>query len=362
MKIFAFAAALLLSLPLSPAHAARKPLNPRKRPAKKTAAANAEPARRALAGNWDPKIAAALELLIETHGRKSPAYDESEAPVAVLPFTEGLVEGDFAELVFWKLARQCEFKVDDDFWNIVPLVYGRQRIRAAYEEFSRKPQGSWHEQPELHAFRKGLLKSYRDVCVKVGRKECRVYLARLFRGYKLDEARKYAEIVWDEEVGREASLDPVPGFPGDPEPLTVTRGLRPSLELVDLARRLREEGFDVWTAALVAQPVLEAAAPKLGLDESRALGIRLSQFKDRLTGRALEPIPARGGRVEAVVKGSGRVPALIVGSTPDDEALLSYGNGLRVLIDLGYRDAADDRLRQLAAERGWLVQPAFTKR
>lgn len=348
----------------APAFAAKRPLNYRKRraPAVPQATGEAPGAARKLAGGWDPKVREALELLIETHGDKSPGYDADNPPVAVVPFTEGLIDGDFAELVFWKLTRQAEFKVDDDFWNIVPLAYGRQRIRAAYEEFHEKPQASWPSQPELHAFRKGLLKSYRDVCAKVGRKECRVYLARLFRGYTIDDARKYAELVWDEEVGAEERLDPVPGYPGDPEPLVVQRGLRPVLEMVDLVRRLREAGFDVWTTALVAQQALEAAGPKLGIDVTRVRGIRQTQFKERLTGRPLEPIPAGGGRVEAIVTATGHTPALVIGANPDDQALLEYGNGLRILLDHGFRDAKDEKLRQMAGERGWLVQSPFTKR
>lgn len=357
MKSLRIVALLLLVLPCGAfARAQKRPLNPRRRRA--VAAPNTPaPQQRRLAGRWSEPIVEAVDLLVETHGTGSAGYDETAPPVAVLAFTEGLIDGDFAELVFWKLVRQADFRVDDDFWNIIPLAYGRQRIRAAYEEYREKPQSAWSSQPEFHAFRKGLLKSYRDVCEKVGRTECRVYLARLFRGYQLDEARVYAEQVWDEEVSREETLDPVPGYPGDPEPLTMRRGIRPVIEMVELARRLREAGFDVWTAALVAQPVLESAVPKLGLDVTRAAGIKQAQFKDRLTGRVLEPIPARAGRIEAVIKRAGRTPVLVVGAMADDEALLSYGSGLRILLDSG-----DQALLSQAARRRWMVQPAFTKR
>src|SRR2546430_2664248 len=112
-KRHAAAALALLLIAPALAAAAKRPLNPKKRRLPAAAPAAAEQKRK-LAGHWDAGIVEAIELLIETHGAGSPGYDANEPPVAVLPFTEGLADGDFAELVFWKQLRQGDFQVDDD--------------------------------------------------------------------------------------------------------------------------------------------------------------------------------------------------------------------------------------------------------
>ncbi len=351
---------VLLAAAALPA-AAKRPLNPhykkRRRKVAVSSAAVSGLSTHLAPARWDPEVLAAVELAAETQGSKSPDYDPDNPPIAVLPFDGAFVDGDIGELAFWKLVRRAEFKFDDQFWQVVPIGFGRQKLRAAHEQFSALPAKIWDSEPTYHQFCKGFVESYRKICDQVGRKECREYLARLWRGYTREEAMAYMANVWDEEVKLPPGVEQVPDDPADPAPERVRRGLRVAPEMLDLARFLRATGFDVWLESPDMSSLVRAGAVKVGVDPTRAVGIKLSSFKDQLGSETLEPIPMRAGKVEALVTATGRTPALVVGAGPDDVDLLSYGNGLRILLDSG-----EPHLRALAVKSHWRIQPAFVPR
>src|SRR5579883_3465690 len=125
-----------------------KPRNPHeRRPARRVAVSSGTVASDRLAsGRWDPAVAEALDDAIAVYGRGSADYDAGTPPTAVLPVDGLLVRGDASELVFQKLVREADFKFDDAFWQIVPITYGRQRIRAAYKQFKDLPKNIWEEE------------------------------------------------------------------------------------------------------------------------------------------------------------------------------------------------------------------------
>jgi phosphoserine phosphatase len=125
-------------------------------------------------------------------------------------------------------------------------------------------------------------------------------------------------------------------------------------EIGELCRFLRKAGFDVWLIDANEQRQLEVVAREFDFDASRVRGIRGKVEKDKLTGAILLPVPIRGGKAAIVSSDIGRSPALVVGVGNDDQELLLQGEGLRIILDRG-----DEELRRLAAEKGWLTQPAF---
>ncbi len=355
---------LLLSVPA----AAKKPLNYRWRKKPKpavststvagveasTAPAAAEPRRR-LAGRWAPPVRAAVEKMVGEKGRASPGDDPKVPPVAVLPWSDALVAGDPAELVFLRLVTEAQFKVNDAWWELVPIGYGRQPTRAAYEQFVSLSTAVWTSQPSYHAWRKDMLSSYLSLCGGVGRKECRSYLSRLWAGWRLDEAQDYAKRALDDEKRRAATSESIPGEPGDHQPLRARRGLRVIPEMRDLVAKLRAAGFDVWVIDDVPQPVLAASTLDYGVDPSRAYGVQNSTEGARMGADVLRPVPTRGGKTEIVQAQLGRPADLAIGRDSADLDVLAYGAGLRVALDL------DPELVKQARERGWLVQRAFSR-
>lgn len=356
---------LLTLLAAAPAAAKRRTLNWRMRP--KTAVSTATvsaveestgPARAAvklMAGRWSPETRAAIERLIAERGRGAPGYDPKAPPVAVLPWSDAAVVGDPAELVFLSLVTEAKFKVDDEWWQIVPLGYGRQPTRAAYEEMVTLSSAVWTSQPSYHAWRKGMLSSYLRLCRGVGRLECRSYLARLWSGWREDDAQDYAKHVLADEMRRVSPVEMVPGEPDDRKPLRARRGLRVIPEMRDLVAKLRGAGFDVWVIDDVPQPVLAASAAEYAVDPSRVYGVHNSTSGVRMGDGVTVPVPTRGGKTAVVQSSVGRPADLVIGRDLADFDLLSYGDGLRVVFD------ADPALVVKARERGWLVQKSFAR-
>jgi hypothetical protein len=335
----------------APAAAYYKPLNPHRRP--KAATAPQAPKNRLAPGRWDPDVAEALDKAVELHGSGAAGYDAASPPIAVMALEGVLVENDPAELVFDDLVRKAQFKFDDDFWRIVPITYGRQRIRAAYKQFSVLPKAIWDEQPTYQQYVKYFIASYQDMCAHVSRKDCRMYLARLWRGFSDQEAVEYSRKVLDDEARRPPAEEKIGVSPQDLSPVIIHHGFAPAPETMDLARLLGKTGFQLWLAQPDPQPVLEAAAAQLGLSQANLLGIKQDVVKDRFTGRAREPVPVRGGAVEAFVSLAGRPPTIAAGAGVGDLDLLSYGDGPRLMI------SGDSELLRLARARHWSAQKEF---
>jgi phosphoserine phosphatase len=324
------------------ASAARRPRNPRKFKKTPVAAAPlstsavvAVPARRKIPrlapGRWDPAVKDALEDFIADRSSATAGYDPERPPVAVLPWGDAAVIGDAGFVVFRKLVERADFKFDDEFWGLVPLVYGRQRIRAAYEIFSGLPVSVWESQPEYHQYRKAFLAAYSDMCSKAGRGECRAWLSSLLKGFTEEELLRYAQGAL-----REKPLREIP-------------------EIKDLVGLLLRSGFDVWVIDSDNQKILETAAKQYGVDPSRSVGLRLAVAKGgKLAPGIVGPILLRSGKVEAAVSAFGRPPQFVIAAAPGDAELLRYGAGLGLVLDGG-----DAGLRRSAEENGWLIHHSF---
>ncbi len=348
----------LLFFAAAPA-AARRPKNFRKlfrhEAAGTPAVSTAAVVQRVLAGRWTAETRAALDKFLAERGKTAPGYDAAKPPVAVLPWSDALVAGDPAELVFLRLTTQVDFHIDDEWWKIVPIVHGRQPARAAYNQFISLSSSVWQSSPDYHHYRKAILGSYIGLCREVGRRECRQYLMRMWAGWKEDQAVDYAAEVIIAEKARPAGVELIYSEDGDKSPLRVRRGLRLIPEMRDLAVKLRAAGVDVWVIDDVPQPVLTAAAADYGIDPSRIVGVRAAPDGARLSASVLKPVPTRGGKSEIVKASVGRPPDLAVGRDAADADLLSYGAGLRVIL------SGDKELELKAKEMGWLIQPSLAR-
>ncbi|MFI5348558.1 MAG: hypothetical protein ACHQ2Z_03355 [Elusimicrobiota bacterium] len=364
-RVYIGNAAAVLLLLSAPARAAQRSLNYRMRPKPAVSTSTASgaavvpaPAKeptRLMGGRWTPEVRAALEKLIAEKGRGAAGYDPKVPPVVVLPWSDAAVSGDPAELVFLRLVTEAKFKVDDDWWQLVPVGYGRQPTRAAYEQFIGLSTTTWEAQPSYDGWRKGMLSSYLSLCRGVGRKECRSYLARLWEGWRMDDAQDFSKHVLESEKLRVAAVEIVSGEPGDRRPLRARRGLRLIPEMRDLVAKLRAAGFDVWVVDDLPQAVLAASTLDYGVDPTRAYGVQSSNEGARLGADVLKPVPTRGGKAEIVQQQLGRPADLVLGRDMADLDVLAYGDGLRVVLD------SDPDLVKKAGERGWLVQPAFAR-
>lgn len=361
---FSFFLALLFTGVLaSEALAIRKPRNPRfksKRApaAQKAAAAPAVPVIPEIlaAGRWKPEVKRALEDFLRAKGQDSPGYSPQTPPVAVFVWDDAVIINDLAETVFARLIERVEFKFEDRFWQLVPRPYLRWGLRVDYEQFLDVPQSVWAQQASYQQYRKKFFKAYQDLCQRQGLKECRSWLARLLWGFRVEEIRTYAQEAVKDELARPLTTEVLREHADDEAPVEVRRGVRMVPEMADLIDCLKKFGFDVWVVGSDAQEFIEAMAVRYGVEPTRVLGIRSGSHEGKLTDEVLEPVPVESGKASVVAAALGRVPALVVGADGGDADLLGYGSGTRLLLDKG-----NGALRAAAAEKGWLVQPAFAR-
>jgi len=346
---------------------AKKPRNPhwgKKRPAysrtevsSATAATPAGPSMPRLpAGRWLPEVKEALEVFIAARGKAARGYNAKQPPVAALSFNDAAVSNDVGLAVFQRMVDRAEFKFSDAFWQEVPIVYGRQRLRAAYGIFLEQPFSTWMRQPSYQQYRKGFFGAYRDMCVKLGQTDCRTWLVKLLIGYGEEELASYTRAAIGAEYLRPLGSELVADSINDRDPVLVRHGLAWVPELRALIDLLRGSGFDVWVVDANEQHEFEVVAAQADFDPSRVQGIRTKIVEGNISSTILPPIPVRGGKANVVTANLGRPPMLVVGSQRDDQEFLQYAApaALHLLLD---RDDPD--LLRLAQERGWLIQPAF---
>ncbi|MBI5622523.1 MAG: haloacid dehalogenase-like hydrolase [Elusimicrobia bacterium] len=361
---------LVAAAAVESAHAYRKRKNPRRK--KAAAAAAVQPAGPVVPagpppllapGRWDPGVRSRIEEFIRSQGKDAPEYDPNTPPVAVFALNDVLIVNDLGEAVFQRMALSSQtavaafdFRLDEDFWPILPAAFGRHRLRADYQQLLAVPVSVWPSQPAYRRMRKGFVRMYRDFCSQRGRKECRGLLARMFKGYSEDEAVSYAKDVILDELNRPLGLEFLEDRGSDPAPERIRTGLRPVPEMKDLLAVLGKEGFDVFVVSEDSQIALRQLVKHFGLPPERGLGIKVAMSSSTffLSDEVEPPFPFRSGKLEAVLSAGGRPPAVVVARGADDAALLSYGEGLRLLIDDG-----DQSLRRVGMDRGWLIQPAF---
>ncbi len=349
------------------ARARKRPKNPkhrraetqrRKHPARKSVKKKKRPGRYLRSKRWDPEVRRALETLIDVHGSKSAGYDPQRPPTAVIALNDTALVNDLGLAVFKRLVERVEFKFGDEFWDLVPVGFGRRRLRSRYERFRTEPVSSWKRQPAYHQYRRQFFRSYRDICRRRSRKECRAFLASLWKGFTVGELRGYARDAVREALAAPVDAEMLQERPGDADPVIMRTGLRLVPELKNLVLVLTRFGFDVRLISDDARLLVSEMAAEFGLEAEKAIGLEVgvSSVTSVISGQVFEPVTVGSGRVAALIRRVDRDPLLIVGGHYVDIEMLQYGRGTRLLIDHG-----DSAMREIAAEKRWLVQPAFER-
>jgi len=316
----------------------------------------ASPRRRLPAGRWRPEVRAAIEELVAAHGKTARSYDDEHPPAAALPFNDLVLVNDVSLAVFQRMVDRADFKFGQAFWQEVPIAYGRQPLRAAYNIFIEEPSSTWLSQPSYHQYRQGFFRAYRDMCSKLGRLECRGWLSKLLIGFNEPELAAYSQTAITEEFQAALGSETVSASLGDRDPVVVRHGLSWVPEMRGLIDLLRDSGFDVWLLDADEQHAFEAAAAQAGFDPSRVQGIRAKIVSGKISSVILPPVPLRGGKANILASQLGRAPLLVIGAGPEDKELLDFAapGALRLLIN-----GENPELLRIAAEKGWLVQPPF---
>lgn len=123
--------------------------------------------------------------------------------------------------------------------------------------------------------------------------------------------------------------------------------------MVALTRGLAACGFDVWIVSASNPWVVRAAAPSVGVDPARVIGMSVEVDDGVFTDRPALPAICRGGKVEAIRQRFGNVPYLAFGDSVGDLEMLEHAAQAFVV---GRHDKPGVSLLPIARERGWPIQ------
>jgi HAD superfamily phosphoserine phosphatase-like hydrolase len=131
--------------------------------------------------------------------------------------------------------------------------------------------------------------------------------------------------------------------------------LRP--EIIGLMRALERHGFEIWIVSASEERLVRAFAPRYGIARDRVIGMRLAEEGGVLQPRLDGPNTYRQGKVDAIDLRIGRRPVFAAGDAETDLEMLESA-GHRLFLDKS-RDP-HDRMRQIATDRGWWLQPTWS--
>lgn len=288
-------------------------------------------------------------------GNEATGYSLADPPAVALVLDDVAMSGSPGGVLFTRLVADAGFSFDESFWRQVPPHYGGPRARAGWQSFQGQPRSVWLRDPHYLMYRKALHGAYESLCKEAGERTCARWRAAMLTGLAEGDLQRIARRVVLESLRRPLSPEAVGDSADDPASVSVTDALRLVPEMVDLARKLRKNGFDVWVFSRSSQYAALEAARLYGIDPSRVIGLRQKIVNGKLTPDIIMPVPLGEGLAEAVTLFLGRPPVMAIGG-PSDGPLLDYddGTGLRLILS-GRQEAPADSIR-----KGWLIQPVFS--
>jgi phosphoserine phosphatase len=120
--------------------------------------------------------------------------------------------------------------------------------------------------------------------------------------------------------------------------------------MVELIKGLRGAGVEVWLVSASNGWIVEAAAPFVGGEAARVLGVRVETAGGVLTDKVVRPVTCQAGKVDAIAKHIGRKPDFAFGDSLGDLEMLESAV---VPLVIGRHDKPSAELPKIGRERGW---------
>lgn len=295
---------------------------------------------------WNPEVFEALErFLAEAQGSQGRPAD---SPLAVFDLDHTCLKGDIGYAFFHHMAEHLLFR------------QGFEPFRRTLRQFDvegcagRLLEGLDAQAPGSEARQETVLAvgdMYRAVRRTHGSGESFAWMAGLLLGWSHDEVKHAVTELLERQLAMPLGKRVIARVRD--RSWSVPAGIRIYGEIRKLMALLRDRGFDVWIVSATSQPIVEAAAGRLGMPPDRCIGVRfetrggvLSALSDQVTYRA--------GKVEAIRRFIGKRPRFAAGDWFTDMEMLDYCDGIRLLLDRGNLD-----LVEYGKEHGWMIQPAF---
>jgi len=270
----------------------------------------------------------ALASFLQKHSN----HKSGPPPGAVFDCDGTVIRGDVGEAMFYFQIEHFLFRQSPaDIWDDHPK---REILQGLYTRLKDLPGDLRRTEGDFDAFAEILLTWYFGQ-IDSGEviKAC-ADIVRLFAGYTLPEVRAIARDTFESEIHAPLGTRRLGGR-------SVPQGIRYIKESVELLSELQSRGFTIWPVSGSNRWSVESVFQRLGLAEDRVIGIDLVSKNGAFTSKAIDPIPIRQGKIDALKARTERAPLLVASDSKNDIPLFLYSAGLKVRINSRGRDTAD---------------------
>lgn len=272
---------------------------------------------------WYNDNRARIDDFIARTGKQSASYNAQRPPVAAFDLDNTILKNDAGDAtLFWMLRNDKVMQPPGKNWKMVSPFFSADAVQALNiacdavaapgQPLSTSTSSSCatelvtiYSQGKTTGGRAAFMGwDYRRI------EPSYALAAQLLSGYSAAEAKQMAKSALDESLtapqGTRQSVGTLTG---------LVAWLRVYDQIRDLIETLRANGFDVWIISASPQPVVEAAAERVGISADHVIGIR-----------GIE----RAGKLTYDVQGCGDVPdGMNTGTANVGNSMITYIEGKR---------------------------------
>jgi phosphoserine phosphatase len=243
-----------------------------------------------------------------------------------------VIKGDIGEAMFFRQIEEFMFRFSPaDIWLDFPH---RRELDKAYRTLAALEPKKRNVHPAFEAFAGYLLSWYYEQLAEGNVAKACADIVRLFAGFPESEVRIFAAHTLKHELQVPLGGKQLGGR-------DVHSGVRYIREGVELLRLLQEHRFDIWAVSGSSNWSVEPVFQALGVPANQVIGISLTSTNGTLSDTAVEPIPIREGKVDALKARDPRVPVLVASDSRNDIPLLLYSSRVKVWINSRKRSARE---------------------
>ncbi|MDP8257519.1 MAG: haloacid dehalogenase-like hydrolase [Candidatus Alcyoniella australis] len=275
---------------------------------------------------FTPVVAQALRKAVESAPRGA---------ILALDWDETCVHGDAGDSVFWGMALELLYAVDQPcFWELMDQGESARAARAAIQ--SR----------DGDALCCAISERYEQVLAQQGPQSAYTWQSRLLAGLTPLQLSRRIRRVLRAQVGQP------PGLHRLADGRQIRLGMTARAPMRDLAHLARKHGMRVVVISVSHVQAVLAAAELTKFPAHLVLGNRTHPRGDRLGMRLAIPVIYGPGKVAALRMACGADPWIAIGDSDFDLPLLQSARCLGMLIH-----PLDPALIKRAAELGIMVEP-----
>ncbi len=261
----------------------------------------------------DPKLEHVLQRYSNT----------AETPVAVFDCDNTLIKGDIGESMFY-------FQLEHFLLRVSPAILWpdhpkKEELKNLYDGLSALPAEKAVHDRRFISFAELMLDWYFDQLAEGKTAKACSDIVRLLADFTPEETRQIAHTTMTRELSSPIGTHMTGRH-------VIPRGIRFIKESVELLKRLRTMGFDIWVVSGSNQWSVEAVCEHIGVPKDHVIGISLKEKDGAFIPEVQQPVPVLKGKIGALQQRVMAAPLIVVSDSTYDIPLFNYATDLKVLV------------------------------